>query len=324
MAERQFQIGFTERSGGLCLSEPDRCVCESQPGPDKQDPPRKALGRASRGFMGLQVLALFLILSLPALAAPQRIVTAGSAVTEIVRGLGLEDRLVAVDSSSRTLHGLEGKPDIGYVRVLGAEGVLSQKPDLVLVSSEAGPPPVLEQIRNAGVELVIVTNGHGLDLVDEKILSIAKATGRESEASTLLADHAANLQKLRAAVESLPRHPKVIFLHARGGNNLMAAGTDTAAHAMIEASGGTNACADFQGYKPLSAESFAAMAPDFVLLSESVLGSDEDLLKTVPGLAQTPAAKNGGILRVEDAAFLGFGPRSAAAARLVAMRLGQP
>jgi iron complex transport system substrate-binding protein len=268
-------------------------------------------------------LAIFSLAS-TALAEPQRIVTAGSAITEIVRGLGLEDRLVAVDTSSRALPGMEKKPDIGYVRMLGAEGILSRKPDLILVSSEAGPLPVLEQIRKAGVELVVIEGGHDLNQVDEKIRIVAKAVGREAQAEGLLADHDTNLQKLRAAVESLPKHPKVVFLHARGGNNLMAAGTDTAAHAMIEASGGTNACAGFEGYKPLSAESLVAMKPDFVLISESVLGSDEDLLKTVPGLAQTPAAKNDGILRVEDAAFLGFGPRSAAAARLVTTMLGQP
>ena len=268
-------------------------------------------------------LAIF-SLACTAFAAPERIVTAGSAITEIVRGLGLEDRLVAVDTSSRMLSGLEQKPDIGYVRTLGAEGVLSQKPDLVLVSSEAGPAPVLEQIRNAGVELVVVANGYDLDLIDEKIRFIAKATGREAEAEALLSNHDANLQKLRAAVQSMPDHPQVVFLHARGGNNLMAAGTDTAAHAMIEASGGRNACAEFQGYKPLSAESLVTLKPDFVVISESVLGSDEELLKSVPGLAQTPAAKNGRILRVEDAAFLGFGPRSASAARTVAMMLAQP
>ncbi len=307
------------------MSEPDRCVCESQPGPDKQAPPRKARIQAPREtFACLKILIILLAGICPALAAPERIVTAGAAVTEIVRGLGLEDRLVAVDSSSRMLEGLGQKPDIGYVRMLGAEGVLSQKPDLVLVSSEAGPAPVLEQIRNAGVELVVVANGHDLDQIDEKIRLVAKATGREAEAEELLSNHDANLQKLRSAVESMPEHPLVVFLHARGGNNLMAAGTDTAAHAMIEASGGRNACAEFSGYKPLSAESLVALKPDFVLLSESVLGTDEDLLKSVPGLAQTPAAKNGRILRVEDAAFLGFGPRSAAAARTVAMMLAQP
>lgn len=272
---------------------------------------------------GSMLPVFFLALVSTVLASPERIVTAGSAVTEIVWALGLGDRLVAVDSSSRQLPGMEQKPDIGYVRTLGAEGVLSQSPDLVLASSEAGPAEVLQQIRATGVDVVILESGHDLEQVDEKILGIARATGREAEAAPLLGRFNSDLEDLRETVDSLSARPLVVFLHARGGNNLMAAGSATAAHAMIEASGGQNACAVFQGYKPLSAESLAAMKPDFVLVSESVLGSDDDILQSVPGLAQTPAAKNHHILRVEDAAFLGFGPRSAAAARSVAMKFAE-
>lgn len=276
------------------------------------------------GFQTAVALFMLWAAASPVLAGSGRIVTVGSAVTEIAQALGLGGHLVAVDTSSRDLPGMEQKTDIGYVRTLGAEGVLSQSPDLVLASSEAGPPEVLQQIRAAGVEVVVLNSEHDLEQIDEKILEIARSTGRESEAAPILGRFASDLEGLRNAVGLLPSRPSVVFLHARGGNNLMAAGSGTAADAMIQASGGTNACAAFQGYKPLSAESFAAMKPDFVLVSESVRGSDDDLLKSVPGLAQTPAARNKHILRVEDAAFLGFGPRSAAAARAVATRFAGP
>ena len=104
----------------------------------------------------------------------------------------------------------------------------------------------------------------------------------------------------------------------------MAAGRETAAHAMIEASGGRNICADFTGYKPLSAEIFAAAAPDFVIVSETVGGDDAELLAGLPGLGATPAGREVRIIRVDDAAFLGFGPRTPAAAAAVAAALRQP
>ena len=84
-----------------------------------------------------------LLTAFSARAEPARIVTAGVAVTVIVSGLGLGPQIVAVDTSSKNLEQARDKPDVGYVRMLGAEGILSQKPDLFLVSWEAGPPAVL-------------------------------------------------------------------------------------------------------------------------------------------------------------------------------------
>jgi len=128
-----------------------------------------------------------LLTALTARAEPARIVTAGAAVTEIVSGLGLAPQIVAVDASSKHLEETRDKPDIGYVRMLGAEGILSQKPDLVLVSSEAGPPSVLEQITSAGVDVVVIPNGYSLDNIDDKIRAIAAATGRVEEGEQLIA-----------------------------------------------------------------------------------------------------------------------------------------
>lgn len=266
-----------------------------------------------------------LLTALTARAEPARIVTAGAAVTEIVSGLGLGPQIVAVDTSSKHLEETRDKPDVGYVRMLGAEGILSQKPDLVLVSGEAGPPPVLEQIKAAGVDVVVIPNGYSLDNIDDKIRAIAAATDRVEDGEKLITRVEADVQALRAATAANEgERPRVVFLLARHGGNLMAAGTETAAHAMIEASGGRNVGASFTGYQPLSAEIFAAATPDFVIVSQSVGGDDTELLARVPGLGTTPAGRQLRVIRVDDAAFLGFGPRTPSAATEVALALRQP
>ena len=266
-----------------------------------------------------------LLSALTARAEPSRIVAAGSAVTEIAVALGLAPQIVAVDTSGKEIDGMGDKPDVGYVRMLGAEGILSQKPDLVLVSGDAGPPPVLEQIRAAGVDVVVVPNGQSLDNIDDTIRAVATATGRTEDGEKLITRVEADVQALRAATAvSDSERPGVVFLLARHAGNLMAAGSDTAAHAMIEASGGRNVCADFTGYQPLSAEIFAAATPDFVIVSESVGGNDAELLASVPGLGAAQAAGELRVIRVDDAAFLGFGPRAPSAAAEVALALRRP
>jgi iron complex transport system substrate-binding protein len=184
---------------------------------------------------------------------------------------------------------------------------------------------VLEQIRAAGVDVVVVPNGHSLDNIDDTIRAVATATGRTEDGDKLITRVETDLQTLRATTTSGDRErPGVVFLLARHGGNLMAAGSDTAAHAMIEASGGRNVCADFTGYQPLSAEIFAAATPDYVIVSESVGGNDAELLASVPGLGAAQVAGELRVIRVDDAAFLGFGPRTPSAAAEVALALRRP
>ena len=79
--------------------------------------------------------------------------TIGSAVTEIVFALGEKSNVVAIDLTSMGVAGAEGLTNVGYMRALSTEGVLSQAPDLICVSSDSGPPAVLDALRGLGRSL---------------------------------------------------------------------------------------------------------------------------------------------------------------------------
>ena len=69
-----------------------------------------------------------------------RIVSVGGAVTEILYALGLEQRVVAVDTTSLyPPRAPAEKPNVGYMRQLSAEGVLGLGPSLVLATEGVGP-----------------------------------------------------------------------------------------------------------------------------------------------------------------------------------------
>ena len=71
---------------------------------------------------------------------PSRIVSIGGAITEILYALGLEQRVVAVDTTSLFPDtALRDKPNVGYMRQLSAEGVLGLNPSLVLAMQGSGP-----------------------------------------------------------------------------------------------------------------------------------------------------------------------------------------
>ena len=124
----------------------------------------------------LFVCLLMGVLSVPAVAQPvtvtgadgvevqiddvSRLVTLAGAVTETVYALGLGDHVVGVDASSLYPAEVQEKPQVGYFRQTSAEGILSLGPTLVLAPASMGPPAVVEQLRTAGVP-VLLTNLDG-------------------------------------------------------------------------------------------------------------------------------------------------------------------
>ncbi len=242
-----------------------------------------------------------------------RLVTLGGSVTEIVFALGAGARVAGVDASSVWPPEVEALPNVGYFRTLGAEGVLSLEPDLVVAGEGAGPPEVLEQLRAAGVEVVIIPDGASPPGAVEKIRRVAAVLGAEAQGEALAAqleDDLTAAAHLRARIAGKP--PRALFLWGQGGRTLLAGGLDTGADAMIRLAGAENAAADVTGYKPLTPEAVVAAAPDVVIVPRRTLDGvgGADAVWQTPGLAGTPAARNQRLVVVDTLEFLGFGPRT--------------
>ncbi|MBW2959912.1 MULTISPECIES: heme/hemin ABC transporter substrate-binding protein [Hafnia] len=262
---------------------------------------------------------LMVVFSMNAVAA-DRIVSVGGDVTEIVYALGAGDRLVARDTTS-TLPAAQKLPDVGYMRQLNAEGILSLKPTMVLATELAEPSLVLRQIADVGVKVVPVSGKASLENVPHKIRQVASALNLEKQG----AEVAQKYEQQLAAIPHTPLKTKVLFILSHGGMTPMAAGQDTAADAIIKASGAQNAMQGFSRYRPLSQEGVVASAPDLILLTTDgfkTLGNVNKVWE-LPGMALTPAAKNKQILIVDDMALLGFSlktPEALAALRQAAER----
>lgn len=241
-----------------------------------------------------------------------RVVSVGGSLTEIVYALEATDGLVGTDTSSGYPEAATRLPQVGYQRRLSAEGVLSLNPTLVLATADAGPPAAIEQIRSAGVPVMVVPNARTTDGVKEKIRTIARALDREEKGEDLARNLEADLLLAREFVATAEKKPRVLFIYARGQGTMMVSGSGTSAHTMIQLAGAVNAVSGYENYKPLTAEALVAASPDVILMLTSgieSLGGVDGLLKT-PGLALTPAGQNRRIVAMDGLYLLGFGPRT--------------
>lgn len=252
---------------------------------------------------------LILLAALPLFAsAAERIVTLGGDVTEIVYALDAQPQLVARDSTSTWPTAAQSLPDVGYLRQLNAEGILSLRPTLVLASSQAQPSLVLQKVQDSKVKVVNVPGGYDAAAMDNKIRVIAKALDKNAEGETLRHRLHDDLAKIPAQ----PLNKRVLFILSHGSSGALAAGQKTAADSAIKLAGLQNAMQGFDHYRTLSQEGVIASLPDLVVISADGLKGmgGEAVLWKLPGLAQTPAGRHQQLLVVDDMALLGFGPRT--------------
>ncbi|EGQ7952947.1 hemin ABC transporter substrate-binding protein [Vibrio vulnificus] len=269
-------------------------------------------------ILGLSVALLSIPLSLPLQAAQERIISAGSAVTELILALHAEQSLVAVDVTSQLPEG-QPLPKIGYHRRLSAEGLLALSPTKLIGSDEMGPAPVLQQLKSTGVDIEVVNTQANVDGLKARIDQIAAILNKSQEAQQLKSLVDQQVQSLKAN-QPTEQKKKVLFLLIHEGRAANVAGTDTTPDAIIRLAGAINPAADkITAYKPLSSESMVEMQPDVILVSGrsfEKLGGPDAIIKMMPLLAATPAGQNKQIITIDGAALVGgLGLKSLAEAK---------
>lgn len=245
--------------------------------------------------------------------APQRIVPLNGDIAEIVFALGLGGEVVGTDTSATFPAEAASKPKIGYQRTLSAEGILSLTPTIAIGTPEAGPPEVLDQVRNAGVRVEIVPAPATLDAVPQRIRDVAGKVGAAEAGATLADKLSEEITAAKAAVPAGRPKPLVAFLYLRTGTALIG-GVGSRADTMITAAGAVDAGteAGIKGFKPITPEALATAKPDVILVLDGGLKAVGGVggLLAVPGVAQTPAGAARRIVSLDDQYLLGLGPRA--------------
>jgi iron complex transport system substrate-binding protein len=242
-----------------------------------------------------------------------RVATLGGVFTETAYALGAQDQVAAVDASSfYPPEALVEKPNFGYYRFLSAEPVLAQDPSLIIGNEETGPPEVVAQLRDAGIPILLLPDNDDVQAARDLITTLGAVFGRESEAAQLLEKLDADVAAAEALVAQADSRPRVLFVLQPPEAPTLVAGGDTAAGSMIDLAGGENIYPGFGSYIPMTPEGIAESAPEVILTTDASLerfGGLDAFLAT-PGVAQTPAARAGRVVAMEDLYLLGFGPRT--------------
>lgn len=247
-----------------------------------------------------------------------RIAIAGGSITEIVYYLGEESRIVATDTTSNFPPEAQNFPSVGYVRTLSTEGLISLGPTLILGEDDMGPPAVLEQIEQTGIDIIMIPEAHTAQGIVDKVRCIGRILDVADRADQVIEERLdetlASLDAIAAnANDGRPR--AAVILGLRDGVPL-GAGTETSGDGLLTMAGADNVLDAFSGWKPLSLEALIEANPDFIIVPNRGVDSagGADALLSHPALRLTNAAKEEQLIAMDGMTILGFGPRTLGAA----------
>lgn len=250
-------------------------------------------------------------------ASIDRIASLQGDISEILWTLGLGDRIAVVDTTSvypDTL--LKTKPNAGFFRTLSAEGILAQRPTLVLAHPGAGPPEVIAALRTAGVPVVIVPELNGTDVAEagKKIELVGAAVGLADHAADLADQVEARIDAAKANATAKAKTSPVVAYIVPRGQQVFLTGLDNPSNALIAAAGGTPVAKVLNLAKatPLTPEALIGAAPDVIVSTFTGVAQagGEAAFLGIAGIAETPAAKNKRLLVFDDQLVQQFGPRT--------------
>ena len=203
---------------------------------------------------------------------------------------------------------------------------------MLLTDTTIGPKEVRQQLRDAGVAVVMISSERRIDSNDDLVAEVAAALGVTERGTALAKSLSAEIAAATAEVAAIApteasERVRLVFLYVRGNANIYYIfGADSGADSLIEALGATDVATEigWVGMKPMTAEALVAAQPDaLVMMTDGLtsVGGIDGLLERIPALAQTPAGRNARVIDMADSEILSFGPRTAQIVRALAKAL---
>jgi len=234
---------------------------------------------------------------------------------EIFNDLGLCSNLVAVDLSSVFPQQINKIPKVGYHRALSIEPILAFQPSLFIHDHNIGPDQIENRLKQMHIPIKSFNaKGNTLNSTYHLINEMGIYFKCKNHAKRLIQSMKDRIALVLKKSYKFNKRPRVLIIHfGRVKNHFLLVTSKSPAAQLVELAGGKIDLFGEKHMKLLTPELIAECNPDVILLTD--YGYDQlkknDGVMSIPGIAQTNAAHDRAIYRVNEYDVMYFSPRTA-------------
>lgn len=231
----------------------------------------------------------------------ERAVSLAPSLTEMIFAIGAGDRLVGVTTYCNYPADATKIAKVGDTQTPNIEAIVALKPDVVFVSTASQLEAFMSTLDQQGIAVYVI-DSKNLDDVLRDLATLAELFETREHASKLIESLIQRIEGVKEEVAE-KRRPRVFVQISR--DPLYTIGKDSFLTGMIETAGGTSVTKDVAtAYPTLSKETALALNPDAIILSDS-----EDNREPNDVFKNSPAVKNGRVVRINADIISRPGPR---------------
>lgn len=228
------------------------------------------------------------------------IISTAPSNTEILVGLGLSDKLVAIDKYSADVDGVnKDLPKIDFKNP-DAETLVGLKPDIIIASghNKTGTEDPFAAVKEAGIQVVYIPTSSSIDAIYDDISFIANITGTDKKGNELITNMKNEINSIKQIGDTIT-NKKNVYFELGSTPSLYSLGNNTFINEMINIVGAKNIFSNENSWISPSAESVIKANPDVILTNEPI-ENPVNAIKTRDGFKDVNAVKENKIFAIDN------------------------